>query len=834
VPVLCHRNTALCPSARWYPLPQGDPLTALALWCTRHRLLVVLAWALVLLGLGVGFLTKGTAYSSSFGLAGTDSSQAQHLLDEAFPNHSGADTVSLVWHVDSGTVRATAVENSINSALSAMKSQHSVTDIVSPYSAHGAGQISADAKTAYAQLTLNDANSSLSAAGANRLIADAHAVAHGGLQVEIGGSAVENAQQSPAEDSEVIGIGAAAIVLFLAFGSLFSMLLPILTAAAGVGGGLLGVGLLSHVLGVAGFAPTLGALVGLGVGIDYALFIVTRHRTGLLEGEAVDRSIGHAVTTSGRAVLFAGGTVCVALLGMLVLGVGFLDGVAIATSVTVAVTVLASLTLLPALLAYLGPRALSRRQRRRQDRERRQHSRAASAGLAAVQAPVAVTRGLWHRWADIVHRRPRMLSLLALGLMLALAIPTLSLRLGTADSANDPTSSTTYKSYEMLAQGFGKGFNGPLTVAAQVPDAAHQAEVGRLITAMRDTPGVAGVTEQSVVPHGAGAIDVISVVPTTSPQSTATTDLLGTLRDHVIPSVTAGTGVQAHVGGLVATNADFASVLTGKLPLFLAVIVGLSFLLLLLAFRSLLIPFTAALMNLLAAAASFGVVTAFFQWGWGSRVLGMGGAGPVEAFLPVMLIAILFGLSMDYQVFLVSRMHEEWRRVGCTTKAVKCGQTETSRVITAAATIMICVFCSFAIGSQRVIGEFGIGLAAAVLLDAFVLRTVLVPAAMHLFGRWNWWIPRWLEAPLPRLTVEPSAVEGLPAPAGPPLTPPLAPPAPAAAKLAVARIPHQQPRTAQQPGGQHHPAQVAANVKATAKAAAEAAVRRRAVELPPA
>ena len=745
-------------------------MTALALWCTRHRLLVVLAWALVLLGLGAGFLAKGSAYSSSFELSGTDSTQAQQLLDEAFPGQSG-DTATLVWHVDSGTVRASSVEKSIDSALDAISKQSSVSGIVSPYTSAGAEQISSDGRTAYATLTLNDANSAFTAAEADALISTAHAAEHSGLEVEVGGSSVESALQSPAEDSEAVGIAAAAIVLFLAFGSLFSMLLPILTAAAGVGGGLLAVGLLSHTMGVASFAPTLGALVGLGVGIDYALFIVTRHRAGLNANKPVAESIAHAVTTSGRAVLFAGGTVCVALLGMLVLGVGFLDGVAIATSLTVAVTVLASLTLLPALLAFLGPRALSRRQRRQRE-EASRRSRAALLGRAAVHAPVAVTRGLWHRWADFVHNRPRLLAVAAFALMLVLAIPTLALRLGTSDSANDPTSSTTYKSYELLAKGFGEGFNGPLTVVAKVSDSAQQAEVGKLITAMQHTSGVAGVSESAVVAQGKGAIDVITVIPTTSPQSSATANLVDTLRAHVIPDILSGTGIQAHIGGEVAVNVDFANVLTAKLPLFLAVIVGLSFLLLLLAFRSLLIPFTAAVMNLLAAAASFGVVTAFFEWGWGSKLFGMGGAGPVEAFLPVMLIAILFGLSMDYQVFLVSRMHEEWTRVGCTTKAVKCGQTETSRVITAAATIMICVFCAFAVGSQRVIGEFGIGLAAAVFLDAFVLRTVLVPAAMHVFGRWNWWIPRWMERPLPRLTVEPSPAEGLPSPLAPPISAP--------------------------------------------------------------
>ncbi|WP_063628034.1 MMPL family transporter [Actinospica robiniae] len=729
-------------------------MTALALWCTRHRLLVVVTWALVLLGLGAGTLAKGSAYNSSFALSGTDSTQAQQLLDSAFPGHEG-DTVDLVWHVDSGTVRAASVESSVDHVVNEMTSAHYVQSVQSPYTPGGAGQISADGKTAYASIDLDDAASGLSSAEANDLITMAHSAAHTGLQVELGGSAVSGALQTPAEDSEVVGMAAAAIVLFLAFGSLFSMLLPILTAAAGVGGGLLTVGLLSHGLNIAGFAPTLGALVGLGVGIDYALFIVTRHRRGLTDGLPIDTSIGQAVTTSGRAVLFAGGTVCVALLGMLVLGIGFLDGVAVATALTVAVTVLAALTLLPAMLSFLGPRALSRRQRRQQPGPALTRVRAAR--IAAVSVP----RGLWHRWADVVHRRPRALSLLALLLMVVLAIPTLTLRLGTADAGDDPAGSTTHQAYEMLASGFGPGFNGSLTVAVQTTGAQQQGQVAHLVDELSRTPGVAGAVEQASVPKGAGAVDVINVIPTTSPQSSATTDLLSELREHVIPAATAGTGLHAHVGGLVATNADFASVLGSKLPLFLAVIVGLSFLLLLLAFRSLLIPLTAAVMNLLAAAAAFGVVTAFFQWGWGSSALGMGGSGPVEAFLPVMLIAILFGLSMDYQVFLVSRMHEEWRRAGCTTRAVKLGQVETSRVITAAATIMICVFCSFAVGSQRVIGEFGIGLAAAVLLDAFVLRTVLVPAAMHLFGRWNWWLPRWLDRPLPRLTVEPSPIEGL-------------------------------------------------------------------------
>ena len=699
-------------------------MTALALWCTRHRLLVVLTWGLLLLGLGAGTVAKGSAYNSSFALSGTDSTQAQQLLDSAFPGQQG-DTVSLVWHVESGTVRASSVQSSVDRVLTQYSSSPEVQSVQSPYSAGGSGQISADGKTAYASIDLDDATSGLSSAEADQLISIAHSADRAGLEVELGGSAVSGALQTPAEDSEIVGMAAAAIVLFLAFGSLFSMLLPILTAAAGVGGGLLG------------------------VGIDYALFIVTRHRRGLADGMPIDTSIGQAVTTSGRAVLFAGGTVCVALLGMLVLGIGFLDGVAIATALTVGVTVLAALTLLPALLSYLGPRSLSRRQRRRQGASTL--SRVRAARLAAISVP----RGLWDRWADIVHRRPRLLSLLALGLMLVLAIPTLSLRLGSADASTDPAGSTTHKAYTMLANGFGAGFNGPLNVVVKAANAQQQSQVGHLLQELQRTPGVAGAAESASVAQGGATIDVINVIPTSSPQSSATTDLLANLREHVIPGATSGTGLQAHVGGLVATNADFASVLSSKLPLFIAVIVGLSFLLLLLAFRSLLIPLTAAVMNLLAAAAAFGVVTAFFQWGWGSSSLGMGGSGPVEAFLPVMLIAILFGLSMDYQVFLVSRMHEDWVHNGDAKRAVHVGQAETGRVITAAAAIMICVFMAFVFGGQRVIAEFGIGLASAVALDAFVIRTVLVPAAMQVLGKANWWIPNWLDRIMPHLTVDP-------------------------------------------------------------------------------
>jgi RND superfamily putative drug exporter len=353
------------------------------------------------------------------------------------------------------------------------------------------------------------------------------------------------------------------------------------------------------------------------------------------------------------------------------------------------------------------------------------------------------------------------LSLVSLAVMVALALPVFSLRLGSSDAGNNASSTTTRKAYDLLAQGFGPGFNGPLQLVAEVPSAADKAALGKLVGQLDSVKGVARV-QAAPIKQGA-EVGIVQVVPTTSPQSQQTSDLITYLRSEVIPQAERGTTLQVHVGGQTAVFDDFAGVITGKLPLFIGVIVALGGLLLLLAFRSLLIPATAAVMNLLAAGASFGVVVAFFQWGWGSDSLGLGKAGPIEAFLPVLMLSILFGLSMDYQVFLVSRMHEEWVHTKDNARSVRVGQVETARVITAAAAIMVSVFIAFVFGGQRTIAEFGIGLSAAVALDAFILRTVLVPAAMHLFGKANWWLPAWLDRRLPHLSVDPPD-EPVPAP----------------------------------------------------------------------
>ncbi|MBV9447977.1 MAG: MMPL family transporter [Streptosporangiaceae bacterium] len=707
-------------------------MSAIARWCFRHRFLVIATWVIVLIGLGTLAHGVKSNYNNSFSLPGTDSTTAQQLLTKAVPAQAG-DSDTIVWRVSRGTVRDPAVTAKLSAVLRQISAMPEVAAVTSPYGSHGAAQISHDGRIAYATVNFTKQAGLLASADIKRVVNAAEAVRAPGLDVQLGGAAIENTEQPSLGITAMIGVLAAAVVLFLAFGSLLAMLLPLAAAIAGVGGGLMLIAPLSHAMSVVNIAPDLGALIGLGVGIDYALFIVTRHRRGLQSGLTPQEAAVAAINTSGRAVLLAGTTVCIALLGLLVLGTSFLDGLAVAAVLPVVCTVVAALTLLPALLGLFGMRVLSGRQRR------------------ALAAGTPARAGLLTRWAGTVQRRPGMLAAAATAVMLVLAIPVLSLRLGSSDQGNDPSASTTRQAYDLLADGFGPGFNGPLLLVAQTHTSADVAALHTLETTLPRVPDVAAVTP---VAARAGT-EVIAVIPRTSPEATATSDLIGTLRGSTIPGVARGTTLQVYVGGSTATFADFASFAGAKLPWFLAAIIGLSFLLLVVAFRSVLIPATAAVMNLLAGAAAFGVLTAFFQWGWGSDALGLGKAGPIESFLPLVTLAILFGLSMDYQVFLVSRMNEEWVHGRDNRQAVRTGQAETGRVITAAAAIMICVFAAFSLMGMRGIAEFGIGLAAAVALDAFILRTVLVPAAMHLFGDANWWLPRWLVRGLPNLAIEP-------------------------------------------------------------------------------
>jgi RND superfamily putative drug exporter len=717
--------------------PGSTFVAALARWCVQRRLVAVLLWLLAFGGVAAAAAVTGSAYSDDYGVAGTGSDRAHRLLQSGFPG-TGGDSDTVVWHTTTGTVRAADVEQTMTRTLDRMAELPGVASVTNPYDDPDSARISEDARTAYATVTFTAASQDIDEAQARAVVDTAEAAETDGLRVELGGSAVALTQSAGGHLAEAVGVAVAAVVLFLVFGSLAASLLPIATALVSVGTAYAGITLLGHAMTVADFAPMLGTLVGLGVGIDYALFIVTRHRRGLKRGLTVAEAAENAVTTTGRAVVFAGVTVCIALLGMLVLRLNFLNGVAVAASLTVVLTVAASVTLLPALLSYIGPCALSRRERRR---------------LAEHGPRPELPTGFAARWSALVERRPKLLGALALAVVTVLALPTLGLRLGTADQGNDPRGSTTRQAYDLLAEGFGPGVNGPLTLVTEVRGAEDRLALDNLGASLRTTEGVASVTP--VTYNSGGDTAHLAVVPESAPQSPSTSGLVERLRTEVLPRAEAGTSLDVHVGGVTAGYDDFADVVVGKLPLFVGVVVGLGCVLLLLAFRSVGIPLKAAAMNIAAVAASFGVVVAIFQWGWGSELLGLGSAGPIEPFLPVIMVSVLFGLSMDYQVFLVSRMYEEWLETGDNRRAVRVGLAETSRVINSAAVIMISVFLAFVLSGDRVIAMFGIALAAAVALDAFVLRTLLVPALMHLLGRANWWLPRRLDRILPRLSIEP-------------------------------------------------------------------------------
>jgi RND superfamily putative drug exporter len=713
-------------------------MSVLARWCHKHRLFVILLWVGVLAALAVSALTAGAKYNNSTKMPDTESATAITLMQANAPAAAGASG-TVVWQADSGDVTAPAVRDRMTTTLDHIAHVPGVAAVISPYSAEGGQQVSGDRHTAYATVNFTKDVDTLDK-GVVHAVEDLAASARGdALHVELGGDAFAESPEV-SKWSEIIGIGMAALLLLLVFRSVWAAALPVITAVAGVVGALMATMLLSHVMDLSNVTPTLGALIGLGVGIDYALFIVNRHRRNLMAGADVAASVGKALDTSGRAVVFAGLTVVIALLGMFTLGIGILNGMALGAALTVALTVLAAVTLLPALLGVLGTRVLSRRQRR----ELAAHGTRTPSGEAAA--------GFWGRLADQVRRRPKRLGAVALVIMAVMAVPALSLRLGSADAGNNPTSSTSRQAYDMLADGFGPGFNGPLVLAAQTPDDASRQALTGLVDRLDTTEGVAAVTAPPATPGQTFA--VVTVIPDSSPQSKATSDLIEDLRGDVIPAAAHGSDLHVYVGGATASGNDFADVLIAKLPLFIGIIVVLGFLLLTLAFRSLLVPLIGALTNMLTLGAALGAIVLVFQHGYGTELLGVGSAGPIEAFLPILVIGVMFGLSMDYQVFLVSRMHEEWTRTRDNRRAVRVGQAETGQVIAVAAAIMFSVFAAFAGGGMRIIATFGVGLAVAIALDAIVVRMLLVPALMHLCGRANWWLPRWLDKVMPRISVE--------------------------------------------------------------------------------
>ena len=716
-------------------------MRALARWCIAHRRIVVVGWIVALVAANAIGSAVGSTYNSNYkGPNSAGSQQAINLLQKNFPARRG-DSASIVFDA-TAAVRSPAVRGEISTLLARIAALPHVTEVISPYAA--AHAISTGGHIAYAGVLFDERSFALPTSAIQRVIDTAERARTASLAIQLGGPPIEQVQPPKTGPATIIGILAAMIILLITFGTVVAAGLPLLAALLALGTAIGLIAVLTHVIDVVNFTPELAAMIGLGVGIDYALFVVTRYRAGLDAGLEPDEAIVTAMDTSGRAVLFAGVVVVVAMLGQLLVGVSFLRGPAVASSLTVLLTMTAALTLLPAVLSKLGrgidrwdPFGLRRRAR---------------------GGP-----GFWERWAAMIQRRPLIAALASLAILLVLASPILGLRLGSADAGTDAKGTTTRQAYDLLAKGFGPGFNGPMQIVAQLPSAGDSRAVATLRAGLVGQPDVAAVAPAIYSPGG--KLAVINVFPKTAPQDAATSTLLTRLRDSVIPPLERSTRTAVYVGGTTALFADFSSLLSSKLPLFIGAVVLISALLLLVVFRSVFVAVKAIAMNLLSVAAAFGVVVAIFQWGWLGGVIGISTTSPIAAFLPVMVFAVVFGLSMDYEVFLMSRMHEEWERTGDAAHAMRHGLAATGRVITAAAAIMVCVFASFVLGDSLTIKLFGVGLASAVFLDAFLIRAVLVPALMALMGPRAWWLPQRLDRRLPRLNVDPAVHEPSPEPA---------------------------------------------------------------------
>ena len=715
--------------------------------CYRHRWITVLVWIAAVASLITLWTRFGAAAQNDF----TGSDPGQTLLNQHFARQSG-DTLTLAIRSDA-TVTSPAVQARVTGALAPFRQAPHVTGVTDPYTTPG--HVSADGHIAYATIQFDEQGASIANSEATALMHDATAASGNGVTFSLGGDVVDLAETPYGGASNGIGVGAAAIVLLIAFGSLLAMGLPIATALMGIGSGLSLIALLGHVFPAPSFSPIVAAMIGLGVGVDYALFIVTRFRSELREGAPPSDALVTAMRTAGRAVLTAGITVVIGMLGLLVLRQALLNGVAIAAAATVAMTVIASLTLLPALLGFTGHR-LARPSRLNTflggkvfGRARTvRHAAGAGAGnpdRSARKEPAA------QRWAGVVQKHPVLATVLAAAFILILAAPALVMKLSMPDESAQARGTMGYASYATMARGFGPGFDAPLIVAAKVTP-ADQPRLETLRNAIAETPGVADVTAPVVSRDGQAAM--LIAYPTTGEQDAATNALVNRLNGTVLPR----SGLTAYVTGPNAANVAFTNLVGSRLPWLIGVVVALSTALLLVVFRSVVIAVKAALMNLLSVCAAYGVLTAVTQWGWLGPALGFPEKMPVTTWVPIFLFVILFGLSMDYEVFLLSKIREEYDRLGDNGLAVGRGLAATARVISAAAAIMVVVFLSFVLTPDVSVKQIGLGLAAAVLVDATVVRLVLVPAVMELLGRANWWLPAWLARLLPRRPAEPLSV----------------------------------------------------------------------------
>ena len=715
-----------------------------AQWCATHRRLTFVGWVALLAAAWVLGSSLGTQRIDSFRLPGTESQKAYDVLDEHAPTRNGIID-QFVYVARDGTLRSGPASTAMDRSLSRLKAD---PDIVSVSDPRTSGQLTENGRTGVSEVTYAPGADDFDVERFTR-VQDAGFSGRGdALQIEHGGLGAETVRQSESQggSTELFGLLAAAIVLMITFGSVIAAGVPLLNAILALGTTLGLIPLISHVVDTPDFAPQLAALIGIGVGIDYALIVVTRYRAEHARGLSRDAALLLAIDTAGRTVFFAGLTVIIALLGLLLLGLSFMQGASLASALAVLLVMSAALTLLPAMLSATGDWI----DRWRLPLPGRRRRAAAVAEQGAGSAELSGVSPGWARWSALIQRRPLPAIAISLVVLLGLAIPALHMRLGTSDAGLDPPGTTTRIAFDTISDNFGPGTNAQFLLVVELAQPGDTQAAETVRRAIAADPGVALVPPPQLSPDK--EIATIVMFPKTGPQDEATTQLLKRLRDERIPPVERTIGAAVHVGGATASQEDFTQVIADKLFLFVGMVVLLSALLLMAVFRSVFVPIKAALMNLLSIGAALGVVTLVFQDGFGADLLGVG-TGPIESFVPVMLFAIVFGLSMDYEVFLMSRIHEEWERTKDPTLAVRNGVATTGRVITAAASIMIVVFASFALGPDRIIKEFGLGLAIAVFLDAVIIRCLLVPAIMQVAGRAAWWLPSWLSW-IPRLALE--------------------------------------------------------------------------------
>ena len=713
----------------------------------RRHWIFIIVWVIILGGLlGAKHAFSGE-YVNNYTISGSNSATGLNILNSQFPQQGGYGG-QIVFHATSGTV--SAQESAVNQSVTNVSKLPDVIRAVSPFASANTGTVSKDGTIAYANVNWSVNPDSLDTSYLDKLNNAVAPATKAGLQVAYGAGAGEIGQQTQDASSEAIGLGIALVLLLIMFGSLIAAGIPLVAALFSVLSGLALLGLLARLITFPTTAPTIATLLGLGVAVDYGLFMVARHREQLDSGMEVVRSIRRTAGTSGAAIIVAGSTVAISVLGLYISGVGFVGALGLAAAIVVVITMISALTLVPAFmgLARETIRALTARVRARK------------AGLTAKQQ-AAQTAAATHeqhehsafaRWGRMVSNRPWPWAVLSVAALAVLAIPLFSITLGQPDNGTNPTSQSNRQAYDLISEGFGVGVNGPLTVVVQLPNQSSSANSSLLSTMqsnVSNTAGVASVTPVQV--NSAGNTAVFNVIPTTRPQATQTTALVNTLRDDVLPKSAPAT---SYVTGTTAGAVDFTNKILSRLLWLIIAVVLISFFLLTAAFRSIVIATKAAVLNILSIGAAYGVIAAVFNWGWAKGVIGLSSTLPIPAYVPMLVFCIVFGLSMDYEVFLLSRVHEAWLATGDAHRSVAIGIGATARVITTAALIMIAVFTSFVLNPNPTVKMLAIGMAFAVLIDASLVRMILVPAIMSLLGAHAWWMPRWLEPVVPNLQLE--------------------------------------------------------------------------------